>query len=100
MYKVKLTKVRSNHNNLRTDEILGVTEKLPTKGEDFNLLGKGLEFGTRSVRTTPVEKIEQIDNEYLFHTRNSTYKLEVLEKLDENGKAKHLHRINKTFKKE
>ena len=26
-----------------------------------------------------------MNNEYLFHTRNSTYKLEVLEQLDENN---------------
>lgn len=82
-YEVKLTKVRSNHQNLRTDVIEGACIDLPTVGKGFVLVGEGLEFGNRLVTTTPVEKVEQMENEYLFHTRNSTYKLEVTNELEE-----------------
>ena len=85
MYKVKLTRVKSNHNNLRTDEMIGMTDRFPTKGKTVEVFGEGLVFGMRLIHTTPVKEVEVIDNEYLFHTKNSTYKLEVLKDLDKNN---------------
>lgn len=82
MYKVKLTKIRSNHSNLRTDTVEGETQKLPVLGEIFQMVGEGLSFGSRMIWTTEVKNIEQIENIYQFNTRNSTYKLEVLEDED------------------
>ncbi len=82
-YKVKLTKVRSSHSNVRTNEIEGETLDLPEAGKSFVLIGESLAFkgGGRIIETTLIEKVEKMDNEYLFHTANSTYKLEVLRKV-------------------
>ena len=80
-HKVKLTKIESNHNNLRTDIIEGITLELPEVGKSFVLAGKPLTPGTdiRLVTTTEIKNVEKIDNEYKFKTLNSTYKLEVLD---------------------
>lgn len=74
-FKVKMTRKESNHKNLRTDEIIGYTSSLPTTGENFILLSKGLEEGVRIVRTTPITDLEV----NIFKTRNSTYSYEILE---------------------
>ena len=82
-YQVKLTKLRSSHKNLRTDVVEGIALDLPKEGDYFQIFGEGLEFGTRVVTTTAIQKVEKLGNEYLFHTLNSTYKLEVLDELKE-----------------
>lgn len=86
-YLVRLTKIRSNHKNLRTDEIEGVTLDLPKEGKYFQMFGKGLEFGTRAITTTTIKKVEQMGSEYLFHTLNSTYKLEVMDEFKEEAQT-------------
>lgn len=80
-YKVKLTKIKSNHTALRTDVIEGETSTLPTVGESFCLTGEPLDpkADMRLVVTTEIKFVEQMGNEYRFNTLNSTYKLEVLE---------------------
>lgn len=79
MIKVILTKIESNHTNLRTDVIEGETAELPTQGKDFVLLGEGLEFGTRIVRTTPIREILKFSETLMeFKTQNSRYKLEIV----------------------
>lgn len=85
LYKVKLTKVRSTHTKLRTDEVEGGTSDLPQIGENFVLLGQGLEFGSRIITTTEVKSVEKIKNEYMFSTLNSTYKLEVLAEINSDN---------------
>jgi len=80
MYNVKLTKIRSNHNNLRSNVIIGKTNELPTVGEGFQMLSEGLDFGVRHVWTSPIQHLEKIDSIYQFNTANSVYKLEVLSK--------------------
>jgi len=80
MYNVKLTKIRSNHNNLRSNVIIGKTNELPTVGEGFQMLSEGLDFGVRHVWTSPIKHLEKIDSIYQFNTANSVYKLEVLSK--------------------
>ena len=80
-YHVVLTKVESNHNNLRTNEIEGHTLYLPDVGQGFNLVGESLTPGLshRMINTTEVKSVESIgQDEYLFKTLNSTYKLKVL----------------------
>ena len=80
MYNVKLTKIRSNHNNLRSNVIVGKTNELPVIGEGFQMLSEGLDFGVRHVWTSPIKHLEKIDSIYQFNTANSVYKLEVLSK--------------------
>lgn len=82
-FKVKLTKIKSNHSNLRTDVIEGVTFKLPEVGDSFSLFGEplNLAFDCRAVYTTEIKVCERIGNEIQFTTVNSIYKLEVLEEI-------------------
>jgi len=78
--KAKLTRIKSTHNNLRTDEVIGETDDLPIVGESFSMSGEGIEFGTRLIFTTPVKNLEKIGEKiYIFSTKNSEYKLEFLE---------------------
>ena len=78
MYKVRLTKIRSNHNNLRSNIIVGETNELPKVGEGFQMLSEGIDFGTRHVWTSPIKHLEKMNNTYQFNTENSVYKLEIL----------------------
>lgn len=83
MYRVKLTKIKSNHTNLRTDTVEGVTAELPTKDKSFNLIGESLTEGmnARLVYTTEVQSVESVDMLYKFTTLNSEYHLQVLEEI-------------------
>jgi len=83
MIKVILTKIRSNHECLRTDVIEGKAPALSEIGDTFVLFSKSLDprGSIRMVQTTKVKSIEQIDNVYQFNTENSVYKLEVLDEV-------------------
>lgn len=84
-HKVRLYKITSTHQNVRTDIIDGVAPSLPEPGQSFCLWGKGLEFGTRMVATTPVLDTATIDGEIiLFKTKNSTYTLLIEGKIEED----------------
>lgn len=77
MIKVKLTRIKSNHSNLRTDEVVGiVVYGLPQVGHCFGLAAESLDPSKdiRGVLTTPVTELEG----NTFKTRNSEYKFEVL----------------------
>jgi hypothetical protein len=80
MINVKLTRVSSLHQNLRTDFAEGVTSKLPEVGEHFVLYGESLTDPslTRQIITSVVEHVHQSEGCYLFETQNSEYVLEVL----------------------
>lgn len=83
-YKVKLTKIKSNHSNLRTDVIEGTTYALPEVGDSFAMFGEPLDptvGNVRGVYTTEIKVCERVGNEFQFVTENSTYKLEVLEEI-------------------
>lgn len=84
IYKVVLEKIRSKHNNLRTDLIKGETLNLPAPGERFIMTGESLAPGgaRRLVSTTPVKMLEMHGKEMMFHTENSTYKLAVNDEID------------------
>ncbi len=77
-HKVRLTKIKSSHSNLRTDVIEGETRALPAIGSGFVMFGKGLEYGTRMVYTTAIQSLIRTGDEIQFETANSTYLLEVL----------------------
>jgi hypothetical protein len=79
--KVKLTKLESNHKNLRTESIVGEAALIPTAGLCFRVVGKSLTAGLthRLVTTSEVQSVyEHSNNKYIFHTLNSKYELEVL----------------------
>lgn len=87
---VKLSKVTSTHNRLRTQTINGVANKLPELNKSFSMLGESLDSGGlfRYIETSLVKKIVNLpthsrpDRTYLnritFKTENSEYLLEVL----------------------
>jgi hypothetical protein len=79
-YRVKLTKIESNHNNLRTNEVVGVTNKLPEVGMRFQMLAAPLQTGhVRYVDTSPIQNIFKVDdNTQTLHTMNSIYEFEVI----------------------
>jgi hypothetical protein len=78
--KVKLTKLSSTHQNLRTDTIEGNADLLPEVGQCFAMTAEPLDprASFRWVRTTPIQSIEAMGDTYRFTTENSTYQLEVL----------------------
>lgn len=80
--KCKLTRVKSTHNNLRSDVIIGECDRPPMVGYEFYMEADPFEAdgGRRYVRTTPVVSFEpdvKIST-WLFNTRNSTYLFEEL----------------------
>lgn len=54
--KAKITRLHKG-KGLRTDTVEGETDTYPVVGRSFLLLGKGLDYGMRVVRTSPVQKI-------------------------------------------
>jgi len=80
IYKVKLKKIKSNHKNLRTEEVEGQTLTLPEVGKAFVLVGEALnpEADYRSVYTTEIKHVEKMGESYRFNTQNSIYHLDVL----------------------
>lgn len=88
MYKGILIKKSSTHNRLRTNEVTGVFDTLPTVGESFNLIGESLDpkLNFRSVVTSEIQEVstdpECEELEFNFKTLNSEYKLKVLEVIE------------------
>lgn len=75
-----LKRIKSSHQNLRTDKIEGNFQKLPELNKPFIIVGKSLTLpGHRIVTTTPVKGISDNDKDdkILFDTENSIYELEV-----------------------
>lgn len=86
--RVKLTKIQSTHQNLRTNEIEGETGRLPTIGERFSLFGKALNTAAhlRVVVTTEVRETKTLSSGTIrFETENSTYEVELIR--DEKDEA-------------
>ena len=79
--KVKLLKLQSTHNNLRTNEIDGECIDLPEIGQSFILLGEALnpDAKVRAIRTTPVQELKKEGNVMTFKTLNSIYELFIKE---------------------
>ena len=77
--KAILTKLSSNHDNLRTDEISGETEYCPVAGSSFVMRAPPLETGNvRVIVTSIVQEVELVGpGVWEFKTRNSHYRLRV-----------------------
>lgn len=86
MLKVKLKKIESTHNNLRTNEIEGKTTHIPEVGHPFQIFGESLTEGNdfRCVTTTEVKESEYKEDSriFTFKTLNSLYELEILDERD------------------
>ena len=77
----KLTKIKSTHDNVRTDEIVGYPYMPPKVGKRFSFIsfGGGLEIpGDRLITTSIVKVINDLDGKQEIVTENSTYTLERL----------------------
>lgn len=78
--RVRLTRLQSSHENMRTDHVDGVLIKGPRRGSVMVLLGAGLEEGTtRVLRTSKILEFSWKDaRTCVVKTVNSLYKLELL----------------------
>ena len=81
VYYALLTKIDSNHSNLRTNEVEGVTGNLPEVGKSFTLAGESLTEGAdvRIISTTEIKSVDIKYNTIVFKTKNSTYQLDILD---------------------
>lgn len=80
-HKVRLHKTGVGGDALRTNTIDGEAERLPIRGRQFIMTGKGLEFGTRYVQTSPVARIiERTTEHWRFQTESgSVYTVELFQ---------------------
>lgn len=85
MIKVILTKLESNHNNIRTTETKGLLQSYPEIGKGIKLLGESLDKDKdiRYIATTPVLSISTTldasgNRHDVIQTQNSKYKIEYL----------------------
>lgn len=89
MYDVILTRLSSQHRNLRTDEVRGRAEELPRKGERFVLVGPPLTEGApfRAVTTSEIQEVRHHSEEgsLEFWTENSHYGLQILDMRTQGG---------------
>lgn len=78
----RLTKLSTNENKLRTNEVLGEGMGEPTVGRSFTFVGEALDKSvgdTRFVTTSIVTEILKNENGAVeFKTLNSTYRVENL----------------------
>jgi hypothetical protein len=76
---VKITQLSSNHNRVRTREIVGECTNLPVEGKTFLMFAEPIDKSksTRMLHTTKLKSVRKEDNAYYFKTQNSEYKLEV-----------------------
>ncbi len=89
MIDVILTKLSSIHDNLRTDEVEGVTDKIPEVGQEFHLVGEALIERKGYARLIVTTKVKEVrlhpdDGSLEFWTENSHYGLQVLD-MDTQG---------------
>jgi hypothetical protein len=74
----------NKENALRTNEVVGACYELSEINKSFTIFGAGIEFGNRMVTTSPVQNIEFLDDFVRFNTLNSSYQLEITERVDED----------------
>lgn len=88
-FKVKLEKIESKHNNLRTSEIIGITSiEKPQQGSQFIMFSEPInsDKDVRYVCTSTIKKIRNTKNEegskilnsYEIATENSIYRITYL----------------------
>lgn len=81
LMKHKLTKLKSNHNNLRTDEVIGNVFFPPAVGSSLVMFSEPLDktASIRSIQTSTIQEIYELSPGVIeFKTRNSNYRLEKL----------------------
>lgn len=73
---VKLTKIKSSHQILRTETVVGDAAELPAVGKRFTMTSEPLDTGMdiRFIQTSAVTEVTATG----FTTANSEYQLEVL----------------------
>lgn len=79
---IKLTKVKSSHNNLN-DEYDAICNELPNKGNGF-LFKKLPDYGF--IRTTPILSIfnDKEKQKLAFTTANSVYEIDIIQEVDDD----------------
>ena len=79
MFKARMTKLLSNHDNLRDGVVEGDLRSLPVVGEGVIITSPREDGLIRYVSTSPVDNIHhKEDGSYVILTKNSTYRLEIL----------------------
>lgn len=80
--KVRLTKLSSNKNALRTDAVEGTSLRLPRVGMSFFMIAPPLDPAAnhREVTTSRIKAVlpDTEKKRFLFETQNSTYLLELI----------------------
>lgn len=79
--KCKLTRLMSNHSELRTDDVVGDCTKPPVIGESFQMTAPPLTSGDlRVIITSPVVAINGASgtDDVKFFTANSVYEWKAL----------------------
>lgn len=79
MIKATLRKISSNHENVRTNEIIGEAPMMPMVGFCFTFIAEPLDadFSVRYLKTTEIKEVRQLNRKTVeFETQNSTYQLE------------------------
>ena len=80
----QLTKIRSNHSNVRTDTMIGTAGSIPEVGQVFVIVnGNPIETDKgqsgRMIQTTEVIDVVKLNAfQYMFKTQNSEYRFDVL----------------------
>jgi len=79
MMDVKITQLSSNHNRVRTREIVGECANLPVEGKTFLMFAEPIDKSKsmRMLHTSKLKSVRKEDDTYYFETQNSEYKLEV-----------------------
>ena len=84
MMHAKITKIESNHQNLRTNDMEGKTPVIPEVGERFIIFGESLTPGNnaRVIQTTEVQEstYDSATKTFTFKTKNSLYTVEITDK--------------------
>ena len=87
MYDCTLTQLESTHDNVRTRQIVGKCDELPTVGKMFYMTSEPLDpgYAVRLFKSSPVQDVlmtERVDT-IRFRTENSQYVLRFKEQEEE-----------------
>ena len=81
--RVRLVRLSSTHNKLRTDRVEGECQDLPEVGRMFIMTASPLDpaGSHREIWTTPVRSISWLPSKTkaVFQTKNSRYRLEMMD---------------------
>ena len=79
MIPCKLTKLSTNENELRTNEVEGAFMNPPVEGRSFVMFADPIEKGAfaRMIATSRVTRMDVAVKEYVLHTENSMYRIEL-----------------------